>query len=550
MEDVGERIMSEIRLLDCTLRDGGYVNDWEFGHNNLISIFERLVDAGVDIIEVGFLDDRRPFDLHRSIMPDTASAGMIWEKISKRPGMVIGMIDYGTCKLSNIQPCPESFLDGIRVIFKKHIMKEALEYCAEIKKLGYKVFAQLVSITSYSDAELIELTKLVNAVEPYAVSMVDTYGLLTPNDLLHYYKILDKNVLPAIRIGFHAHNNFQLGYANAITFLEKDAVHDIVVDGTLYGMGKSAGNAPIELVAGYMNEKYNTKYNVSSMLEAITESVMNFYVKNPWGYQIPYYLSAANRCHPNYVSDLYGKENLSVTKVNGILKQIEPEEKKLLYDKNIGNTVYEKFVRQNINNQEALDHIAEKLSDKTLLLMGPGKNIKLQKNLIEDFIAKENPVIISINYLPADYGVNYVFVTKQNRYLEMAEDLSDVKNKEVKVIATSNVENRNRGFEHIVDRTPLLDKKSTITDNSFLMLLKLLRQAGIKKVTCAGFDGYSAKSDNYFNPNMEYSFIKEEAYSLNVYIRDVLNSDYKDLDIRFLTYSHYTEEEDCYSGAF
>ena len=61
--------MSKIKLLDCTLRDGGYVNDWKFGHDNIESIFERLVDAGVDVIEIGFLDDRRPFDIDRSIMP-------------------------------------------------------------------------------------------------------------------------------------------------------------------------------------------------------------------------------------------------------------------------------------------------------------------------------------------------------------------------------------------------------------------------------------------------------------------------------------------------
>lgn len=543
--------MGEIRLLDCTLRDGGYVNDWEFGHNNLISIFERLVDAGVNIIEIGFLDDRRPFDLNRSIMPDTASAEKIWEKITQKPGMVVGMIDYGTCSISNIQPCSEnSFIDGIRVIFKKHIMKEAMEYCAEVKKLGYKVFAQLVSITSYNDDELLELTKLVNAVKPYAVSMVDTYGLLTPNDLLHYYEILDKNVLPEIQIGFHAHNNFQLGYANAITFMEKGTVHDIVVDATLYGMGKSAGNAPIELVAGYINDKFKTEYGISSMLEAITESVMDFYVKNPWGYQMLYYLSAANGCHPNYVSYLYGKENLSITKINNILNQIEPNEKKLLYDKKVADITYENFVEQNISSQCVLNDIAEELSDKCLLLMGPGKNIRLQKGIIEDFIVKETPVIISINYLPADFGADYIFVTKQNRYLELTEDLHDAKNKGVKVIATSNVEKRQSRFEYVVDRTPLLDRKSTITDNSFLMLLKLLKQAGIKKVTCAGFDGYSAKDDNYFNPKMEYSFLKEEAYRLNTYIRDVLNNDYNDMDIQFLTYSHYTEEEDCYSGAF
>ncbi|MDE6744832.1 MAG: aldolase catalytic domain-containing protein [Lachnospiraceae bacterium] len=542
--------MKKIKLLDCTLRDGGYVNDWEFGHNNLISIFERLVDAGVDIIEIGFLDDRRPFDINRSIMPNTASSGRIWEQTAKKPGMVVGMIDYGTCKIGNLQPCSENFIDGIRVIFKKHIMKEALEYCAEVKKLGYKVFAQLVSITSYSDEELIALTKLVNDVKPYAVSMVDTYGLLTPNDLLHYYEILDKNVLPEIQIGFHAHNNFQLAYANTITFMEKESSHDIVVDGTLYGMGKSAGNAPLELIAGYTNEKFNTKYNISPMLEAITESVMDFYAKNPWGYQMFYYLSAANRCHPNYVNYLYGKENLSPSKINDILGQIEPEEKKLLYDKNIAEKTYENYIDQNIKNQRALEELIQELSNKTLLLMGPGKNVKFQKGIIEDFVNKEKPVIISINYLPADFDIDYIFVTKRNRYLELTEHLYDIRNKEIKIIATSNVESRTKKFEYVVDRAPLLDKKSTITDNSFLMLLKLLKQFGIKKVSCAGFDGYSSKDDNYFNPMMEYSFIKEEAYKLNTYIRDVLNSEYKDIHINFLTYSHYTEEDDCYSGAF
>ncbi|MDE6713689.1 MAG: 3-hydroxy-3-methylglutaryl-CoA lyase, partial [Lachnospiraceae bacterium] len=177
-------------------------------------------------------------------------------------------------------------------------------------------------------------------------------------------------------------------------------------------------------------------------------------------------------------------------------------------------------------------------------------NVKFQRGIIEDFINKEKPVIISINYMPSDFGADYIFVTKRNRYLELTEHLHDIRNKELKIIATSNVESRAKKFEYVIDRAPLLDKKSTITDNSFLMLLKLLKQFGIKKVSCAGFDGYSSKDDNYFNPLMEYSFIKEEAYKLNTYIRDVLHTEYKDIHIDFLTYSHYTEEEDSYSGAF
>lgn len=96
--------MEKASLLDCTLRDGGYVNDWNFGHDNLVSIFERVVDSGVEIIEIGFLDERRPFDINRSIMPDTDSVARIYGKLDRKQAMVVGMIDYGTCGLDHIRP--------------------------------------------------------------------------------------------------------------------------------------------------------------------------------------------------------------------------------------------------------------------------------------------------------------------------------------------------------------------------------------------------------------------------------------------------------------
>ena len=93
------------QLLDCTLRDGGYINDWEFGHANIIEIFERLVSSGVEYIEIGFLDQRREFDINRTIMPDTQSANTIFAGVDKGNAVVLGMIDYGTCDIKNLQPC-------------------------------------------------------------------------------------------------------------------------------------------------------------------------------------------------------------------------------------------------------------------------------------------------------------------------------------------------------------------------------------------------------------------------------------------------------------
>lgn len=540
-----------IRLLDCTLRDGGYVNDWEFGHSNVCSVFERLVDSGVDIIETGFLDERRPFDINRSIMPDTKSVAQIYGRILRRPPMVVGMIDFGTCSLEHIEPCEESYLDGIRVIFKKYKMQEAMIFCGELKKLGYVVFSQLVAVTDYSDDELMELIKLVNEVKPCAVSMVDTYGLLQPDGMRHIYSLLDKYVDSEVGIGFHAHNNLQLAFANTMAFLEYPTERDVFVDGTLYGMGKSAGNAPLELVAMHLNERYGKAYKVNPMLEAIEESILEFYQKTPWGYKVYFYLSAYNRVHPDYVKQIQNRPNVSVSALNDILGDIQPVANKLLYDKTAGERAYEAYESKSVADAVTIERLRDVFaSDKPLLLVGPGKSIQLEDDKIQEFIRGRHPMVLSINYIPKTIQTHYVFLTKTNRYKEMADQLLEETNQKIKIIATSNVTPRGDDFPYVISREPLLEQEEVIVDNSFLMLLRVLRQCGLHELYLAGFDGYSDHEDNYFNPHMEYAFVKNEARHLNRHIRNVLENDYSDMELHFVTYSRYTAVQDSYDAAF
>ena len=91
-------------LLDCTLRDGGYLNDWDFGNNTLTCIFDRLNESGIDIIEVGFLDDKYDYDMNRTIQPDTQSIERVFSKTVKKKSMVVAMIDVGNCAIERIQP--------------------------------------------------------------------------------------------------------------------------------------------------------------------------------------------------------------------------------------------------------------------------------------------------------------------------------------------------------------------------------------------------------------------------------------------------------------
>ena len=536
--------MSKISLLDCTLRDGGYVNDWKFGRKNLVSIFERLVDANVDEIEIGFLDERRPLDYDRSIMPNTECVQRIYGVLDRKQARVVGMIDYGTCGIENLQPCSESYLDGIRVIFKKHLMNEAMEFCREVKNLGYKVYAQLVSITSYEDAELKQLADLVNDVMPDTVSLVDTYGLMHPEDVMHYYDIIEEYVDANVRIGFHAHNNFQMAYANGLVFLARESRHDKLIDGTLFGMGKSSGNAPIELLAMRLNEKYGKCYNIDSMLEAIEESLMEFYSKSPWGYKEFFYLCGKNKCHPNYLTYFQEKKNLSSSKIDRLLSLIEPEGKKLLYDRETAEKLYKEFIDGDYSDYKDRIAFVKETAGKKLLIIGPGKNILLQKEKVEAFIEKEVPYVISINYIPESFNVDCVFITNGKRYHDMTMDLKKDAHSHIKFLATTNVECRNGEFDFIVNRAPLLETAEAIIDNSFLMLIKFLKSLDMEEIYCAGFDGYSDTEDNYCNPSMEYSFVKREALNLNKHMKVAIANFREDMDIRFITYSAYDAVED------
>ncbi len=536
--------MNNLSLLDCTLRDGGYINDWNFGRKNLTSVFERLVDSGTDFIEVGFLNASVPFDPERSIQPDSRSYDRIFGALDKKNTRVVGMIDFGTCPLLNLTDASESFLDGIRVIFKESKMEPALEFCRQVKEKGYLVFAQLVSVTTYSDEKLRLLSEIVNDVRPYAVSIVDTYSLLDSVRLLKTFAILDKYIDPEIGIGFHGHNNFQLAYANSIAFMSADRHHDIIVDGTLYGMGKNAGNAPLELLAMTMNEQYGKHYDPDAMLEAVNESILPIFQKKPWGYQPTFYLTAKNRCHPNYLTDYVHEENLSVSMLDELLGKIEPDGKKLLYDKEVSRKCYDEYIKTHCLDEATKKALRDYIGEKPMLIIGPGKSVSAEKEKIDRCIKEKDPIVFSLNQIPETILPDCVFITNPKRYHDMTLDLKDERNLRVKTLATTNVTARNGQFDFLVNRAPLLEKDEAIIDNSFLMFLRLMAEIGIKEIYCAGFDGYSEKDDNYLHPEMAYDFVRSEAENLTRHMKAAVEKFRKTLNIIFVTKSLYDNRED------
>ncbi len=529
--------MSNISLLDCTLRDGGYVNDWKFGNGIMACIVDRLVCANIDIIEVGFLDDRVPFDINKSIQPSTECYKKIFGNTDKKNSKLLAMIDYGTCSLDNIEERTETIFDGIRLIFKISKIEGALNYAQELIAKGYEVYLQMVSITSYSDRDILNFVEKVNRIKPYAVSIVDTYGLMHKEEVLHYFDLLDHNLTDGIHIGYHSHNNFQLGYANAIEFILKKSKHDKIIDGTLYGMGKSAGNAPLELIAMYLNESTGAPYDMNQILEAIDNNILNIYKQKYWGYAFNFYISALNDCHPNYVTHYLNKNTLSVKSVNELLLKI-PSEKKLTYDEKFAEELYLRYQSKAINDEPALSELSTIFKEKDVMILGPGRSTLIFEEKITSAVRKNDLITIAVNHIPPTLKCDYIFISNSKRYNLIHKELLEYREP---VIITSNISPfEEKHSEIIINYNRLIaDGDGKLQDSSLILLLELLIHIHAKKAILAGFDGFSSDlEENYSDSRM----ILSQNFDINEYNNCLKKSiqKYKNrIKLEFLTPSIY-----------
>lgn len=534
--------MERVKLLDCTLRDGGFTNDWNFGQGTIQSIISRLDSAGIDVIELGFIDQRRSYDPNRSIVPDSLSFMPLIEGLNLRHAKLAAMIDYGTYDLERVAPCEQTHIDIIRVIFKKKDIDGALRYCAAVQSKGYAVSVQPVSVTGYSDAEFVELIEKINGIRPYAVSIVDTYGLMQNAEVRRYFELLERHLDSACSIGFHAHNNFQMAYANCIALWQGSSQRNIILDGSLFGMGKGAGNAPIELLAQYFNENCGGSYRVNQLLEAIDVDVMKEYAKSPWGYSLKYFIAASNDCHPNYVGTLMEKKNLSVQSINEILSQI-PAASKLTYDGELLAQLYDDYQNHEVDDGATYRALEEQLGGRTLVLLAPGHSLETYKQKIIDHIASSDAVVISINFLHEAFPIDYVFMGNPKRYSQFYHKMYGTQRKSIPVICTSNITGASYAIDYPLNYAELKFSDAPIRDNPMLMLLRALsKMRGLGRIVIAGFDGYVANaSSNYYNQYLELLYCPDDVMQRNELIKREMRKFQQSLHIEFLTPSLYCD---------
>ena len=529
-----------IKLLDCTLRDGGYVNNWNFGYQNIKLITNNLTFAKIDFIECGFLENVN-YKTEKTLFGDVSQI----EKVipdERGDSQYLALTRVGKFNIDQLSPNNGKSIDAIRIAFHVHEVEEGLHLCQQVKDKGYKVFLQPVGTTSFNDEQILSLIQKVNEIMPYAFYIVDTLGVMVGKDVKRMFYLVDHNLDPNINLGFHSHNNLQMSFSNAQEFMHLCTTRELLLDSSVAGLGRGAGNLNTELITHVININYGYKYNIEFLLNITEEFISTLDQNYKWGYSIPYFLAAKHNCHPNYSSYLINKKSIDMNSISKILNDI-PHLKRELFHKNVIEKLYYEFQKHIIDDSRDKKALKNILDGKEILIIAPGKTIIHQQSHIYEYITNISPIIISVNFLPSQFHVNLIFFSNIQRFKKFIEGKKQ-KRDEPKLIVTSNIEQDKRYSDYVINYSEYLNEYSSVKDNVTLILLKFLRCFSPSKISLAGFDGFDIESqDQYYDDKMKTYLDKNIYRTMNLEIKEFIQQYSKDYHLNFITESYYKNKK-------
>lgn len=489
--------MKNVQILDCTLRDGGRILDCKFPNQEIKEMVYRLATAKIDIVEVGFLRDHRDvvYKGNSTFFTDVCQITPFLDKTNKKV-MYVAFVDYGMFDIESLKPYDGTSIDGIRLGFTKKNLDESkddiLYWSNMIKEKGYKLFIQGVNSLNYSDKELLELVEMVNLVHPYSFGIVDTYGAMYMDDIDRLYGLVDHNMSPDICINFHSHNNYQLSFAFAQEIIKLSGATNrkVIIDGTLGGMGKVAGNLNTELLVEFLVRKLYYDYEFEDVLDILDDYIYKYSLEYKWGYSTAAMMAGIYKSHPNNIIYLMEKFRLDTKDIGKLLSMINPKMRQT-YDYNNIQQLYTEYVADKVDDYEAIESIKSFVEGQEVMVLVPGNTLNTHREVIDKYICDNKPVVISVNFV-ADNPEAYAFFGNKKRYSRLAAKRIDRN-----VIVSSNVK-PDSVDDIVVNYHSLINRGYKYFENSTIMLFMLLKRVNPRKIIIAGFDGFDE------NCNMNY----------------------------------------------
>lgn len=286
----------QIKVIDCSIRDGGLMNNSNFSFETVRNVYKAVCEAGVDIVELGYRNSKKMFSVTEYGLwrfCDEEQLQKVIKGIPNPKGTKLAIMqDAHKALAEDVLPKSESVVDVIRVATYVKDIDKAIKLANNATNKGYEATINIMSISKTLDRELDEaLQQIESETKVTAVYIVDSYGALYSEDIDFFVEKFNK-YLKTKEIGIHCHNNKQLAFANTIQGIIRNANY---VDGTLYGIGRGAGNCPLELLMSFLK---NPKFDIRPVLDVVSTDILPLVEEMKWGYSIPYMITGMLNRHP------------------------------------------------------------------------------------------------------------------------------------------------------------------------------------------------------------------------------------------------------------
>jgi len=299
--------MNKIRVLDCTLRDGGRVFNCLFTPEQIESISSELTASNIEIIELGFLDETK-----NNLQFSTYFNDIEQTKPFINPHSTCEYSVFINFKRFNVHKLPQynkTLPKIIRIGFNlddfMNSTKELQQDFEHVINLGYTVFMQALNTHTYDKNKFKELLTFANKINPDTFAIVDSYGSMYPKDLEKYFTLIKEKLNPQINLNFHSHNNINLSFALTLWLLNQEKTSALTIDSTLYGMGRGGGNLATELLCAHLNNNLQTNYDLHTLTQLIEKEIISIQKTHPWGHSLQAFLGGINKIHPHNIQNFY-----------------------------------------------------------------------------------------------------------------------------------------------------------------------------------------------------------------------------------------------------
>jgi len=506
----------KVKVLDCTIRDGGYLNNWNFSKKLVREAYRAVSKAGVDIMEIGFRRNDKFFE--EGAGPWCFSTeDDIREVLGGIDGAKISvMVDVGRAESSDFLESKLSKIEMVRVAAHKDRIKEALRLLDSLKNKGYQVSLQAMGFTTYSELEKKNLIGDVRNSNIDYLYIADSYGSMYPDSIEKIFSPFRE--LKGIKMGFHPHNNLQMAFANTLQAIRCGTD---IVDASIYGMGRGSGNLPLETIIAYLQlSSDSSKYNVIPVLSCIDRYFVDIKKEIPWGYQLPYMISGVMGCHPSYAKkfiDLREYTVEEVWKALEFIKGLNPVGfdaeviKKIIHTGLIGHKVNVKpqGAKKVLDSSPAEPAAKrpvyiDRHKGKDFLILANGPTLKEYSKETSEFIDKYKPIVLGANYIGSLFKPRYHVFNNKKRFIEYI----DTVDKESSLLIGRSLpdelirEYTGRDYETL-EYADLLDADFDIVNGVIqtncrsvsVLLLGAAITMGAERIFAVGLDGYLTAGD-------------------------------------------------------